>query len=517
MPAAPPPQLPGRTASPLLARAFAAARAARLPLLIGLGVLLACLAGIAMRPIGFFSSFWPANALMAGLLVRLRLTRRPAVWVCAFAGYMAADLLNGSSGMLAAWLTGANVAGVAIVTLLLRRLDAPTRQLRRPLSALHLLWICVAAASVAALVGAGSAPLAFKTPWLPSLAMWFSSDLMNYLLILPVVLSAPRRGHLNSVFVTWRPDTPAWKQGGPLLAVLATEALVPALRGASWAIALVVPALLWCAVSYSRFITALLCLAVCLWKTVELAAATALAFQPDHWQMILSLRIGIAMLSLGPLGVASVITARNEALQCLQRQRDAAGARDLHDILTRSAVVRRARQWLAQPQPDAGRRCAALLLLGLDPLPQLAAQHGPAAGNQLLAAFADAVVRTLQPGEALARLGSSEKFVLLLPGASDAAALATAERLCATARSVSATAPDGSPLRVTVSVGAAFYARVEPRADCTPADLIRRMLGDAELLLDKAQAAGRDCVVFRALDRPGSLAEADWTNATSPT
>ena len=35
--------------------------------------------------------------------------------------------------------------------------------------------------------------------------------------------------------------------------------------------------------------------------------------------------------------------------------------------------------------------------------------------------------------------------------------------------------------------------------------------------LAQAQAAGRDCVVFRALDRPGSLAETDWTSAARPT
>ncbi len=510
-----PSPLPGSTAGgqPRPARRLAWALAARMPLLVGLGVLLACLAGIAMRPTGFFSCFWPANALLVGVLVRLRLALRPAVWAGAFAGYVVADLINGSTWTIAVWLTGANLAGVLTATLLLRRLAPPSRQLRCQLSALHLLGICAAASSVAAVVGGGAGPAVFGTPWLPSLSMWFSSELLNYLLIMPVMLTAPRRGRLGTAFATRHPEAPTWKQVGPLLAVLGAEILVPAVGG-PWSVAMVVPALLWCAVTYSRFVTSLLCLAVCLWKTVELAAVTALAFKPDQWQMILSLRIGIAMLSLGPLAVASAMVARDEMMRRLDRA--PAGGDDLNTFLAHSPFVHRARHWLELPLPEGQRRPVGLLMLGLDGLQPVIARHGRDAGERVRAAFAEGIAPLLRTEEPVAPLGC-EKFVLLLPGATDSEALAAAERLCAATRALPVTLADGQPLAITVSIGAAFYADVAPPASGTPDALIRLMLRDAERLLAQAQAAGRDCVVFRALDRPGSLVEADWMSAVRPT
>lgn len=49
---------------------------------LGLALLIfaACLVGIFARPIGFLSAFWPANALLLGLLVRYPALARPAAW-----------------------------------------------------------------------------------------------------------------------------------------------------------------------------------------------------------------------------------------------------------------------------------------------------------------------------------------------------------------------------------------------------------------------------------------------------
>ena len=55
---------------------------------LGLGVLVfaACLVGIFARPIGFLSAFWPANALLLGILVRYPALARPAAWAAAAVG-----------------------------------------------------------------------------------------------------------------------------------------------------------------------------------------------------------------------------------------------------------------------------------------------------------------------------------------------------------------------------------------------------------------------------------------------
>ena len=40
------------------------------PLIVAAVVLAAALLGIALRPVGLLSAFWPANAILLGLLVR---------------------------------------------------------------------------------------------------------------------------------------------------------------------------------------------------------------------------------------------------------------------------------------------------------------------------------------------------------------------------------------------------------------------------------------------------------------
>ncbi|MFP5446464.1 MAG: sensor domain-containing diguanylate cyclase, partial [Betaproteobacteria bacterium] len=161
---------------------------------LGLALLIfaACLVGIFARPIGFLSVFWPANALLLGLLVRYPRLARPPAWVAAAVGYVAADLVTGSTWSMALWLNGANLLGATAGWLVLRRLDERIRRLQRTISALYLLLAALAASAVGALAGCGAAPVYFNSPWTDLLSLWFSTELMNYMLIVPVVLAAPR-------------------------------------------------------------------------------------------------------------------------------------------------------------------------------------------------------------------------------------------------------------------------------------------------------------------------------------
>ena len=71
---------------PTLPHLFAPARTVPPPVgWAGLALLIfaACLVGIFARPIGFLSAFWPANALLLGLLVRYPHLARPPAWVAA--------------------------------------------------------------------------------------------------------------------------------------------------------------------------------------------------------------------------------------------------------------------------------------------------------------------------------------------------------------------------------------------------------------------------------------------------
>ena len=61
------------------------------------------------------AAFWPANALLLGLLLRNpSWARGPTAWICALAGYLTADMLTGAPWLRALGMNGANLLGVAV-------------------------------------------------------------------------------------------------------------------------------------------------------------------------------------------------------------------------------------------------------------------------------------------------------------------------------------------------------------------------------------------------------------------
>ncbi|MFN4118627.1 diguanylate cyclase domain-containing protein [Acidovorax sp.] len=446
---------------------------------LGLGAIIfaACLVGIFARPIGFLSAFWPANALLLGLLVRFPALARPAAWGAAAVGYVAADLITGSSWGMALWLNGANLLGVTVGWLILRRLSEPVLRLRRTVSAMYLLLTALAASAVGALAGSGAAPVYFHSPWTDLLSLWFSTELMNYMLIVPVVLAMPRDD-----------DPPSAVHGAPLfwrVAPVGSLLLAEAIRsvvGGPGVLAFAVPGLLWCALSYSTFVACLLSLVVCLW-TMAGVAMGVLNFTPAHASDVLSLRVGVTLLALGPLAVACASAARAETLRRLDH---AVRHDDLTGVLARRAFMRQGQRLLTR----YGRETSgvAVLMLDVDHFKQVNDQHGHATGDRLLVAITQALATTLRAQDALGRMGG-EEFGVVLPEVSHAEAQAVAERLrTAVAQQAVISTPRGEPLHATVSIGLVHSASMSGEAD------IDTLLLAADAALYRAKTDGRNRV-----------------------
>lgn len=144
---------------------------------------------------------------------------------------------------------------------------------------------------------------------------------------------------------------------------------------------------------------------------------------------------------------------------------------------------------LAEPNLSRSRRAhlpVSLLMLDLDHFKRTNDTFGHLAGDDVLKAFAELVRRCLRKEDLLARYGG-EEFVVLLPGTSQFAASALAERI----REQTAANPldaAGHRVRVTVSVGVASEA-----GDTLPS--LESMLARADEALYKAKAEGRNRVV----------------------
>ena len=98
---------------------------------LGIMVFAACIWGTLSRPVAFLSSFWPANALMLGLLLRRpELAQTYLGWMWGAIGFVTSSILMGDSAAAVVWLSFSNLAGVYAGWQFFKRLDRNTVLLR---------------------------------------------------------------------------------------------------------------------------------------------------------------------------------------------------------------------------------------------------------------------------------------------------------------------------------------------------------------------------------------------------
>lgn len=463
---------------------------------IGGAVLLAAVLGILTRPLDLLAMVWPANALLLGLLLRYPERATIGGWLGGAAGLMAADLAMGSSIPHTLGLAAANLSGVICAYCLIQRAPPQDRRLAGPESVLRLFAICAVAACVSGLVGA------FLSPTLPGqgvgirFALWFTNDLVSTFVLLPILLTAPL------ALPAWAdlrralgPGRQALERSAPLAALVASMGAGLLLDGPA-AVLMPLPALLWCALSYSLLTTSVLALMLCVWKLAAISVGLiGMSVSPELVRDVISLRLSVALLALGPMTVAGLRTARN-ALPTHGAGRQQPSSTPLsHLAFTTQGEIRLSR--LARH-----REPVAVLMLGMDPptdaLPLPAPDHdhdhdgapANAAEDRILEAFASATASTLRMEDLLGKLDHG-RFVVLIPHITQAGALAVADRLRISLEAAHDTAA-GSPVPLSASIGLAYLPQVteEPLEHLMQA-------ADGALLL--ARSRGNSRIVIAAL------------------
>lgn len=293
------------------------------PLILFAVVFAAALLGILLRPVGNLSSFWPANAILLGLVARRPELATRTAWVAAAVGFVAADALTGSNWVKTALLTCSNLAGVIMGSLLFARLSPDDRRLKRPASLLAVTLIALAASVATSTLGALANAFIFHGGAIRGYFTWLATELAHYIVILPVMLTFPNLTTLKAWFVRVTSQRPTLMGVAPLVTYLVCLLMVP-LVGGPGALAFPVPALLWCAMSYGLAITTLLTLSFAVWTLVILSAiADALTMQLTGSDLI-SLRLGVMLVALAPITVASVMASHNALLREARNARAAA-------------------------------------------------------------------------------------------------------------------------------------------------------------------------------------------------
>ncbi|HEV7320266.1 MAG TPA: diguanylate cyclase [Ensifer sp.] len=447
---------------------------------LGLIVFVACVLGILSRPVGMLASIWPANAILLGLLVRNPSLASPAGWFAAASAYVLADVITGADLAQAFSLNTANMVGVVIGYALFARLSSEHRHLRRPLSVLHMFANASLASIGAAIVGAAAVHGAFAAPLPDAFVAWLTTELVNYVVILPVFLAAPissdgSRAAAASIAASARAGSP-W----PLVALFASCAAALAIGGPG-ALAFPVPALLWCALTYGLFCVTVLTAIVGVLTQIAVASGVLhLGAGSVAEATLTSTRLGTTLLALCPLTVASVDAARRALIGRLSHAVD-------YDFLTqclaRSAFMSRASALVAAPA--ARRSGTVVMMLDIDRFKAINDTYGHAVGDRVLTAVARVVRTALRGDDLFGRLGG-EEFAVVLVRQSPADALKVAERLLEAVRALELDLDQGGKLSVTISIGAAEVSTGEAGLD--------RLLLAADRALYQAKDAGRDRV-----------------------
>jgi diguanylate cyclase (GGDEF)-like protein/PAS domain S-box-containing protein len=133
--------------------------------------------------------------------------------------------------------------------------------------------------------------------------------------------------------------------------------------------------------------------------------------------------------------------------------------------------------------------------LDLDRFKDINDTHGHAAGDRVLLRAAEVLRRHVRASDIVGRVGG-EEFLVALPGAPLALAVARAEQWRAALAAGSVRSDDGTSVHCTVSIGVAEHRR----ADETIAEALRR----ADAALYEAKRGGRDRVVAAAHPASGA-------------
>ena len=459
-------------------------------------ILLASLFGILTRPMGFLAAIWPANAILLGIMVRYPGLSTRSGWAAAFAGYIAADLVTGGEPLVTVLLTIANMAGAYSGYVLFSRLGSADRRLRRPHSIIYLFAICCVSATFAALFGGWIGVVFFGRELASSFAFWFTSEFVNAVMILPIMLTAPR--FRPGAFQEMPAMVGTFSQGRtwfPALALM-LSVLLSLAYGGEGSIAYAVPALLWCALSYTLFTTAILTSAFSVaMLTADSAGLMLPATGEDHFMVTISIRVAISLIALGPLAVASVNEARNDLVLRLKHAVDHDG---LTGALVRRTFIDRARKMVTARQ--AGGLSAAVLMIDVDHFKTINDSHGHATGDRVLARVAAAVATNLRPEDVFGRLGG-EEFGIVSAISTRAEALAMAERIRAAVGELSFESDSGLMFKVSISGGLSLPSVAE-RAT------LESSLSRADKALYEAKSAGRNRTVVAPTPGDGSRKKA---------
>lgn len=452
--------------------------------IIAITVFLCCLLGILTRPLSFLAFFWPANAALLAIFLRFPQLNNAGGWIGAFTAYMTADLLTGNGFDLTFFLSLSNLLNVSVSLFFINYFQINYRNYNKGLTFLYLFAICAFAGCLA-----GAAFAVFTIPHVPNtfmsadrfwidFGMWWTGELVNAILIIPLILSMPTLGELKLAFHERKHKQYPLSHIFPLIAIFICVLMTYFLAGPG---ALLYPlaALIWAALTYRLFSVAVINFAVLLATYHSLNQFYLSESSSAYLSTSISVRIGLFMLSLAPLILCIISQNRHELFKQVLYLAN-------HDSLTLAMTRRYFFQQSELLMQNAKRHPFSIIMLDIDHFKNLNDQHGHYAGDLVLQHFARTVQHNLRNNDLFARIGG-EEFVIFLQNVQLQEAHAIAERIRAITENSPISIHTKAPLHITVSIGIMHHNFTEQKT-------LQSLINNADNALYQAKKQGRNQV-----------------------
>lgn len=453
-------------------------------LLVGGIVFSAAVMGIYSRHFGQLAQIWPANALLLWIMITYRQLDRLSGWLGACVGYLLAGWVMGDRFLINVWLGTANLAGVCAGYLLFGIFRKDGNGLIGPKSVLSLLLVCSGAAAASASVGTLLAmSLPGTTAW-SRFILWFSSELNRHLVLLPVCFSG-REWFSRQTFYQWRQIFALRKMNIAPVASLVISVVLATITGGPGAIAFPVPALLWCALSYTVLP---LCLIVLIFNVAVMGIVEAgfLNFGQmyPHLGGIVSFRLGLSFLVLGPLTVTAIMTTQRALVDRLNQS---ITWDSLTKVLSRQAYLEQSQSFIESKRKKSALGIA-VLMLDIDQFKRINDTYGHFVGDNTLEAVAKAISDILSDDQICGRLGG-EEFAITISVERGEEATCLAEKIRLSVEKILIPVNGDTFIHMTVSIGVAFQLFTDDVK-------FRVLLAQADVALYQAKANGRNRVAL---------------------
>lgn len=450
-------------------------------------VLVCCFIGLATRPLDYLALLWPANAALLAIFLRFPQLNHMSGWLGAFSAFMFADLIMGNHFLQSLFLTFSNLISTIVSIFFIRYLKINYKYYNTGYTFIHLFGIfafagCLASAAfaVATLPNLPNAFITKENLWI-DFGLWWTGEMVNYIVVLPLVLAFPRPKDMQYLFKNRRQKRNYFSYLLPAVMVVFCILLTNIFPGPG---ALLYPlaALIWAALTYRLFSMTLINAFVILLTYYSLAQfyTTTQATLADS-TVYISLRIGLFMLALSPLILCIISQNRNELFKRVLYLAN-------HDSLTRTMnrhFFFQKGEYLLQYSKNMQ---FSLLMLDIDYFKRLNDHFGHHVGDKVLQHFAEIISNNLRDQDLFARVGG-EEFVLLLWDTQPAEAQTIAERIRNLVEKTPMYQSDGSELYITVSSGIT-HQNVQHAQD------LQHIINIADQALYQAKHRGRNQVVL---------------------